>query len=103
MSPQIRSLESYLVVKPKNWSGLSARLTSKVPALGKDEVAIKLDVVVPDALFKRPQLRASVTIPESVVSAPVISAEVLDNIQEILTQQTGLDIKVSVVEPTQII
>lgn len=97
--PHTREFEGYLVVSPKGWCGLSGRLTSKVPALKSDEQAVKLSVKVPDALFKRPQLKASITIPESSVSSPVIDATVLDNIREIMCQQTGLDVSVSLVDP----
>ena len=78
---------------------LSARLAAKVPALKSDEVAVKLSVSVPEVLFKRPQLQASITIPESAVTAPVVNAEVLDNVREIISQQTGLDVQVSLVVP----
>lgn len=93
-----RTLEGYIVVKPKGHYGLSARLASRTPALSKDEVAIKLDIRVPDALFKRPQIQAKVVIPEDAVTAPVLNATVLDNVREALQQQTGLDVSVSLVE-----
>lgn len=97
--PLVREFEGYLVVSPKGWSGLSGRLTSKSPALKPNEQVVKLSVQVPDALFKRPQLKASIVIPESSVSSPVIDATVLDNVREILCQQTGLDVSVSLVTP----
>jgi hypothetical protein len=62
------------------------------------EVAIKVTVNVPDALFERPQLQARIVVPDSAVSKPVIDATVLDNIQQVLNQQLGLDIRVSLVE-----
>lgn len=100
MSSQSRELDAYLIVKPKGWSNLSARLASRVPALASDEIAVKLSVKVPDALFKRPQLQASILIPESAVTAPVVTATVLDNVREILRQQTGLDVTIQLVEGT---
>jgi hypothetical protein len=94
-----RDLNAYIIVKPKGWGGLSARLASRIPALKSDEIAIKLCIDVPDALFKRPQLQASITIPESAVTPTVVNAEVLDNIREVLSQQTGLDVTVNLVVP----
>jgi hypothetical protein len=79
---------------------MSARLALKSPSLAKDEIALKISVEVPDALFNRPQLQAKITIPESAVTAPVVDAQVLDNVREILQQQTGLDVSVSLVSPT---
>jgi hypothetical protein len=90
----------YLVVKKKQgWgSKLCGRLSLKNPALKSGEVAIKVNVVVPEALFVKPQLEAKVIIPESAVSKPVIDATVLDNVREIMEQQTGLDVSVRLVE-----
>ncbi len=90
--------EFYLAVKKKRWNVLTARLCNKVPSLASGEVAIKLTIGVPDALFQRPQLHARITVPESAVSKPVIDATVLDNIKESLTQQFGLDVQVALVE-----
>jgi hypothetical protein len=91
--------EFYLAVKKKRgWSALTARLTNKSPSLVSGEVAIKVTVNVPDALFERPQLQARIVVPDSAVSKPVIDATVLDNIQQVLNQQLGLDIRVSVVD-----
>lgn len=96
-----RELTAYLVVKPdKRYSAsLKARLTTRTPALATDEVAIRLSVSVPDMLFRRPQLQATVTIPQNAVACSEIDATVLDNVREILSQQTGMDITVAVVQP----
>lgn len=90
----------YIVVKKKKgWNApLAARLTNKVPALAASEVAIKLKVSIPDALFNRPQLQAKIVIPEDAISKPMIDAVVLDNVKELIEQQMGLDISLSVVE-----
>lgn len=89
----------YLIVKPgKYGSDLKARLANKLPALLAGEVPIKVAVNVPRALFTRPQIQASITIPEGSVTAPVVNAEVLNNIQEIINQQLGFDVKVALIE-----
>jgi hypothetical protein len=92
----------YLVVKKKNgyFYRLSGRLTSGKPSkLDSGEVAIKLSVSVPHSLFDKPQFQATVTIPQGALTAPVIDATVIDNVREIIEQQTGMDIKLSLVEP----
>jgi len=90
----------YLVVKKKSGcqKSLCGRLSQRSPSLKSGEVAIKVCVVVPEALFVKPQLEAKVIIPESAVSKPVIDATVLDNVREIMEQQTGLDVSVRLVE-----
>ena len=85
--------------KKQGWgSKLCGRLSLKNPALKSGEVAIKVNVVVPEALFVKPQLEAKVIIPASAVSKPVIDVTVLDNVREIMEQQTGLDVSVPLVE-----
>lgn len=90
----------YLVVKQKSRDGyaLSARLAQRLPSLTSGEVAIKLDVAVPEVLFSRPTLQASITVPAGATIGKVIDATVLDNVREVLQQQTGLDITISIVE-----
>jgi hypothetical protein len=92
--------EFYLVVKKKNgWmSRLAARLSLKAPAIKAGEVPVKLTIRVPETLFERPQLQATVTIPPECVTPPVLDAKVMDNVREVLQKQTGMDIRVSVVE-----
>ncbi|HJW40756.1 MAG TPA: hypothetical protein VJ476_05920 [Rhizomicrobium sp.] len=74
-------------------------MTSKLPKMEPGEVAITVNVAVPNALFKRPQIQASISIPENAVTASVLDATVLDNVREVLEQQTGFDVKVSLIEP----
>lgn len=99
MSVRILSSDFYLVVRQKGYSSLGARLGTHAPSLDKGEVAIKLNVQLPETLFAKPQLQATVRIPESAVSAPVIDATVLDNVKEVLEQQTGMNITLRLVEP----
>ena len=76
-------------------SELIGRLSINPPALARGEIAMKLSVEVPSALFEIPALRASVRIPEDAVSPATIDATVIDNVQEILSERTGLDVVVS--------
>lgn len=90
----------YLVVRKKNWNNLAARITSGKPkSLQSGEVAIKLTVQVPNSLFTTPQFQAKVTIPEGSLTPPVLDATVVDNVREIIEQQTGMHIELSLVEP----
>lgn len=90
----------YLILKrpAKSYRDLLARVDTRVPALAVGEIALKLEVNVPVGLFQRPQLKASITIPEDKVTPSVLSASVLDNVKEVLEQQTGMDISIAVVE-----
>jgi len=93
----------YLVIRRgRYWSELKARITTSEPKLDADERVLKLNVCVPRAIFNTPTLQATVTVPEEVISQPVITAQVLDNVKEIIEQQTGLSVQVSVIEPTEV-
>ena len=93
----------YLILKKKNgWMNrLVGRLCTKLPALAAGEIPVKITVVLPEALFTRPQLQAKVIIPESAVSKPVIDGNILDNVREVLEQQTGMAVQVFLVENEQ--
>lgn len=90
----------YLALSRKgNW-GLKARITRTLPALASGEIALALKIALPDALFQKPSLRASIEVPASAVSAPKIDSIVIDNIKETLQQQLGVNLEIAVVEPT---
>lgn len=62
-------------------------------------VALKLNIQIPDSIFKRPQLEASIKIDENDIRKPMINAVVMDNIREVFQQQLGVDVTIQHVEP----
>ena len=72
----------------------SAKLSKNKPAVGRDEVAIKLSIDLPASLFLRPALEARVTVSDKDVTPASIDLEIQDNIEEILRDRTGFDIRV---------
>lgn len=64
-------------------------------------VAIKVNLNLPDSIFKKPQLQATIKIDESDVSKPVIDAKVLDNIKAEMSKYLGIDMSINIVEPKQ--
>lgn len=48
----------------------SLRITKNTPSLYQDEISVKLDINVPDAIFKRPLPTLSIDLPENVVANP---------------------------------
>ena len=92
-------IQRYLAVGKKSRSSKpSVRLTVTSPALDSHEVAIKLTLDVPDELFSKPQLEASISVPKDSVSAPVIEAGVIDNIQEMISKEIGVDLNISLLK-----
>lgn len=93
-------IKRYLVVGWRPRSKPSTRLTVQPPALESHEVAVQLNLEVPEELFRKPRLEASITIPAEGITPPPINAEVIDNIREIISKEIGVDLSVALVEPT---
>lgn len=103
MSNEMSTGSFYLVLKEKGWRGLGARLTTNQPDVSSNERVLKLQVTLPKAIFQTPTLEAKVIIPEDAVSKPLIDASVIDNVREVIQQQTGMAVTISVVEPTKVV
>lgn len=90
-------VEQYIIVKKSGRFSYSSRMTKGTPALDRNEIAVKVSIEIPDAIFERPALTATIKVPDTAVSKPVIEAEVIDNVQDIIKQNTGFDVKLEVV------
>lgn len=94
-------ISQHIVIKrtgTKYSSRYSARLTKGNPALASNEVAVKVVLTLPDAIFDKPAFEAKIVVPDEAVSKPVIEASVIDNVQEIIKQNTGFEVTLQVVE-----
>lgn len=97
-------IDQYIVVKGKkrntNSSAriYSSRITKNKPSLDYDEVAVKVELEIPDAMFEKPALEAKIVIPKEAVLSPVISADVINNVEDIILQNTGFEVKLQVIE-----
>lgn len=72
----------------------SIRTVKNRPSMDWDEVAIKVNLDIPNEMFQRPTLSASIKIDH----APKleIEAETVNNIQEVLKHE-GIDVKLTIV------
>ncbi len=77
------------------------RVTKTKPNTGRDEIAVRLDVEIPDSLFDKPTLEARIQVPEGEARGPVITTEVADNLAEVIRRETGLTIHLSAGEEVQ--
>ena len=98
-------IDRYLIIggREDNSGGIKVggcRVTKNKPSLGADERVIRLELDIPDALFLQPQLCCKVTVPEDAVSRPEITAETVDNIKEVMSQELGVNMTIQVVDPT---
>jgi len=71
----------------------SARLSVNKPAVSSDEIAVKVSIELPATLFQRPNLEARITVPERAVQPPTIALEVIDDIERMIQQNTGFEVK----------
>jgi len=76
----------------------SARLCVNKPTVSRDEVAVKISVDLPVSLFQRTSLEARISVPEHAVTPLEISMEAMDNIAEMIAQNTGFDVKLMPVD-----
>lgn len=94
-------VSQYLVIKrtgSRYAQRYSTRVTKSSPSLDSNEIALKINVVLPDTIFDKPLLEAKVVIPEEAVSKPAIEASVIDNVEQIIKQNTGFEVKLEVVD-----
>lgn len=85
-------------MKASNWlvinrNGITAVRKSK-PALDWDQLAIKVNLEIPDELFKRPTIEANVQVKD--VPNTAYNPDVILNTAELIEQQTGAKINFTV-------
>lgn len=76
----------------------SIRTTKTQPSLNWDEVAIRTEIELPDELFRRPRLQASITIPKEAAQPQEITSEVIEDCKEAIKQSTGLEMSIKVIK-----
>jgi hypothetical protein len=76
----------------------TVRVTRNKPDCDATEVAVKISLELPDALFKRPSLQATIKVNDDV--APVlVDADVADNIARVVKEQMGIHLHVTAPDP----
>lgn len=71
----------------------TARLAVNKPSVSPTEVAVKIKISLPSTLFIRPSLQAKITVPDNATLPPVMDLEVVDEIEKLITANTGFDVK----------
>lgn len=94
------NISQYIVVKKGGgyYQRYTSRLTKGNPTLKKDEVAVRINLELPDALWNKPSLQANIVVPEEAVSNPIITADVIDNVENIIKENTGFTVSLQVIE-----
>ncbi len=85
------------VANPQVYCG-SVQAKKTKPRTASNEVAIKLDIEIPDALFMRPAMLATISIPEGSTLSSVLTATVKNDIAAALKKQAGVNITITAEE-----
>lgn len=85
----------------QTYKGLNARLTKTSPRLDVGEVAVKVCVDLPKELFERPMLQANISVSKDVIPESIIDAQVQDNVEKVIKEVTGAEIKFTLVDITE--
>lgn len=94
-------INQYLIISEgkKRWSHNVKLVKTLKGTMPSNAIAIKLNLNIPDSMFKKPMLEASIKINEEDITKPIITAEVLDNIKEVFQQRLGVDVTLQHVQP----
>jgi len=84
---------AYLIIGK---SGIRGVRRSK-PGLKWDEIAIKVSLDIPDQLFTRPQIEATITVDKS-VQPEMIDPTIVINTKELIEQSTGVKIDFKIIK-----
>ena len=95
---------TYLIVQGKKkyreWELVGFRTRKTKPDLARDEVAIKLELKLPAALFEKPVLGAQIKV-EGDVPQIDLSPDTVETIQDVIRSTAGLDVELTVVTPDE--
>jgi len=94
-------ISKYLILAPgsSKWRTKVTLVNSLSGRMPSGAIALKLNLELPDTLFDKPQLQATIKINEGDISKPIINAAVLDNIKAEFSRQMGIDMNIQIVEP----
>lgn len=62
--------------------------------IGRDEISMRVNLNLPDSLFTKPTLQASITVPDDGPS-PKVSVYLADQIQDVIAEQLGLKMHIT--------
>lgn len=79
----------------------SVKTTKNRPGTDWDEVAVQMNLTLPDALFQKPQIQAFIEVKDAQIAPVEISAETRDNIREAIESVSGMEVRLEIVNPNQ--
>jgi len=83
---------------PYGWELVGFKTRKNKPSLGPDEIAVKIEMTLPAALFEKPTLKASINV-DAEVESPALEPETVESLEHVLRSASGLDVNLTVVDP----
>lgn len=84
--------------KFRQWAAGRIETFKKKPTTTANQIAVNIQINVPDAFFETPQFQAVIDVPEDAVTAREVRVEVADNIAQLISEQLGVRVHVAVPE-----
>lgn len=90
-------IQFYLTVSQNG----SIKVSKGKPGLDYDQVSILCNLQLPNSLFVKPQINASIIVNEDDVKPFEFDAETQNNVKEAIEVATGINVKLTIGEPEQ--
>jgi hypothetical protein len=75
-------------------------LKRKPGALKPSQVAIEVNLDLPDALFRRPRIITTITVPSGDIPVEIINHATIERIEDAMRGIVGMDVRVQLVDLT---
>lgn len=85
----------YLVVNDNG----TTRTCKKRPDLAWNEISIAMRMELPGGLFSKPQLSATITVPNEAAVQKAIEAVTTDNVKSAIEAAAGMNVRIDIVTP----
>jgi len=77
----------------------SVRITKRDDGAYQDEIYLKLELLLPDALFKRPVINASVNLMAADIEQFILNPTIKTDLQNAIEGVVGADITLTITNP----
>ena len=101
VTAKINSFKYKEVDHPKYFKGCNFKVSASKPKTAADEIAIKLNLDIPNQLFLKPSLAFNINVPPPDKEDFILSAENQQNLTDLLAKQLGTNVHLSVTIPDE--
>lgn len=91
---KILSFSPFLIVSENG----DYRVTKPRPNLNVGEIAVKINLEVPESVFAAPSFEATLRVSEEAAAPPALSQETITNTRQAIEASTGYKVKLTIAE-----